>query len=480
MNKNDAMGIINRIIEDNNPFLPGKRCTTRVLVHFLENTIEDDLLPEGETCLYFELFTKEQIENSINKVNSAHLGCYFISILSKNNRLVNQINELYEKDKYLWATMCDTNLIGFNYAVSLPGRTSLSYELPYKYRNEEKLTSDFNASLYWSDSCSEAENSLKNSFISSKNNGFTCGGTGVGNSNKDKGNNSGDEDSNGCSKKIFSNKTKMTIKIFKVGAANTTYIKYENGNSILLDCGVDFLNPQNYTDSYNYIISELHPTVIVISHWHPDHYNLIEQIDSSELQQVIYLDYGIIPDHIRRLFVQWETAGIQINGFTDYIPEKYLHAWCPDIYLYVGEGNIPDSALQTTNYVGINTNGNSQIDINDKGIIVVVCCKNRIVILPADVAYYSWPERVKNALADCDKLVVPHHSCQVYGLNNAPQYRNTNLVIYISNYNKQFNDWAGNKHRSLIDFILNDTSRSKHHYTYDITSTSKPYYIIRI
>ena len=209
---------------------------------------------------------------------------------------------------------------------------------------------------------------------------------------------------------------------------------------------------------------------------------MLSNLDVSNLKNVIIPDGGPADVNTQALFKRWSTAGIKLFRFVSGSPANFLGLIFPGLDLYVGTGKTPSLSDQKQMCVGTVDRPLQDTQLNNQGIIVTIKAKGRIVILPADVSYYDWPGPVQNLLTDAEKIVVPHHSGQVYGMLNVPQNRNPYRKVYISSFGTQFidrsNSLGTNYHRSYIDNLLNDTTNNRHLYTDDIKNASMPYYML--
>ena len=152
-----------------------------------------------------------------------------------------------------------------------------------------------------------------------------------------------------------------------------------------------------------------------------------------------------------------------------------LNKMFPNTSFYTGNGGVPPLTDQKKSYIGeVDNVGNA--NVNDNGIIIVVRVNNRIVLLPADVSYYSWPDEVKNDLRCFEKLVIPHHGYQVYGLL-VDEYKNNNSRrrIYVNRRDDVFEDYNKNYQKSFVDGVMQMDSSARCYYTCNIKD-NRPYF----
>lgn len=473
MNKKDSVKLINTI-KDYRPY-PSEGKEVRVLAHYLPDAMEHDDVYENGTYPYcFEFFTERQVNDVIyNRTEAFGLFCFsFVSYLPLDDDEIDEIKEYFSNKQYAWVTLKDPSDVNDNDIHHIEGLATIACPAQPKAYDECKFPSLMRIAMCWGESGSirDAE-SIDRFFstLSSRSFPYTDG------------NIDALEDTE---RKLFSEGTDYTIKIFKVGFANSIFVKYKSGESLLIDCGIDNTYVQKgVMNAQNYIKQKVKPTNILISHWHEDHYNMLGNLDVTNLKCVITPDSGTMNDNTRLLLETWSNS-VNIISFTKTKPSNFLESLFPGLKLHIGKGLTPSATEQNQKCVGIVTRPQNETQLNNEGIIVTISHKNRTVIMPADVSYYNWPEYVLDLIPTAEKIVIPHHSGQVYGLLNVPQNTNPSRKVYISSFGTQFTDLppkhSTNYHRSFVDIMLNDTTNSRHLYTDDIHNASMPYYMIVI
>ncbi len=518
MTRDATIQIIERIITEYKPYIPQRR-PVRVLAHYIPNAIDTDeaLNPDGGIKqLYFELITERQILDESSPDNLGIDFSYsFVAEVSPDDPAYENVSGKFAEESYCWVT-----LIGerdeTNQENSISGYATISYSVPLHLRIEEELPTITSAYLSWQDGTRIEENDLKEKhldYVRDLDNRFReetsridnnqksgssdsekgirsdSGNSGSVDSGKAHGGNDGSsKDGNSSNGSGSSNPAVVDIQIYRVGLANTIYLKYSNDKSILLDCGLDVNNPKTkkYTNTRNYILKHLKPTTLIITHWHTDHYNLLtdfgNQMKLGALEQIIYPEYGPIPKAIKSIFLKLKNKGVRLIPFSKTTKTYNLGNDYPFTTIWRGNGSIPSSTEQQLLCIGKNSNDPKNVKINDNGLILLVDCNGREVILPADVGYYCWPDEIKNKLSTFEIMVLPHHGCQVYGLSNVPVNQSNCKQVYISNRFNIFADLKDNYHRTFIDTLLNDTTNNKHSYTEDLTQQTiyKHFYLIKI
>ncbi len=466
-----------------------------VLAHLVKNAIDDEdpLCNDGKTALFFELITLDQI-NSRSHPDQFHdnfipryysYSSYTFIALSNNESVPTDIQARFRDQEYLWVSLYPSEYECNS--LNIEGVASITSKLPSKWLNEEILPSHKNVKMVFDCDVIDEYNVLLNShkeYMGSELSKFQT------NSSTEK---SGinfnipkpKEEIEETGKKISIG----SVIIYKVGFANTIYIKYNNGKSILLDCGIDISylnninngnNPGNYKRAHK-LIKKLKPNTLIITHWHEDHYNLYQEIDISNLEQVIYTDY-LPRNEVITKFNEWKknNKNIKLIVINSDVTNYFLGSDYPCTSIWRGNGNTPPAQDQAKDFIC--SCSNKQFE-NDSGLIVLIE-NNGTTILPADVSYYCWPDEIKSRLSTFENIVLPHHSCQVYGLDNITQNTTFNN-IFISSRFDNFIDKSPNKHRSMINYLINDTSDSRYSFTETIGNNSNnskyhPYYQFKI
>lgn len=475
MNLKESRKLIQRIKREYEPYSESAKKGIRFLAHYVSNAYDHEgAYEDGTEPYYFELFTQRQINDIINN-NYDIVGSFtysFISYLRPDDAERNAIVEEFANNKYIWVTIKDSAYVNDNDRYHIPGDFYLACPASQKAYDEEGIPQNASVELCWgSSNTSEVSERIQSSFDALSQSNYPP-------------NDSIRDGEDEWERKQFSENTDLTIKVFRLGMANSTYIKYKNGESLLIDCGKDtkYTKKGNMT-AESYIVKKVKPTYLIISHWHQDHCALMSYLDVSQLKEVLVVG-SPAPLNEYTILRNWSAKGIKVASFLPKSNPYYLNSVFPGISMYVGLGQTPNLHDQLQKYVGTVDLPVQKTLENNTGIIVVVNWKNRTIIIPADVSYFNWPDPVKTLLPSAERIILPHHSCQVYGMLNVPVNTNPKRQVYISNYNKKFIDWPNstgkNYHRSFVDVLLSDTSDAKHLYTDDIKNASVPYYMIII
>ena len=205
------------------------------------------------------------------------------------------------------------------------------------------------------------------------------------------------------------------VEIYSVGNANTIAIsknkntsasqRFMPGECILFDCG-------EKGNLYGAVekAKTLQPKAIIISHWHEDHYNMLNALDCSKLKLLAYPDIKICKNsqtaaRIKNLVSRNVKTVIELKddaGLKKCRSELNKLGF-KGIELFLGQNKMPNGQN-----IGYNNS------INDSCVIMSIEKNNKRVILPGDCSYFSWPATSKLDIKQTDYLVLPHHGGQVY------------------------------------------------------------------
>lgn len=257
------------------------------------------------------------------------------------------------------------------------------------------------------------------------------------------------------------------IRIYCVGSANCILINYDDGRSLLFDCGIDVneIYQRKYARSKEEIISKLSPTAVVISHEHRDHYNLFCDINSimSSLELLVRKadNDSSIYDNIRNSLLSARGSYKEKVVFDSIDKDYLINKGYEETYIYMGTGAVPPPDRD----LGIMSYDNS---INDSGLILVVKHGKHTVILPADVSYYSWPDEAKSEIDNATEIVLPHHGGAVYIDDCGNIKSNASLYMSSRRLGNEITDLNGTgskngkgyviMHKTFIDNRFNDTT----------------------
>ena len=197
--------------------------------------------------------------------------------------------------------------------------------------------------------------------------------------------------------------TPYTVKVFNAGHGNTITIT-KNDRCIVFDCGAS----KSYQCAIKkYFQDKVKPNVIIISHWHEDHYNMLCDIDYSNLELVIIPNRNISEISINNRLNFFNHIGVNVIDASVLTNRKNIlkNYGFDRISLFVGEGKMDPGVGSPLGHIDYDRT------LDDNGIILSV--EDRLwehyAILPGDCSYYSWPDEPELDLLKTERLVVPHH-----------------------------------------------------------------------
>ena len=254
-----------------------------------------------------------------------------------------------------------------------------------------------------------------------------------------------------------------TVTVYKVGSANTISIT-KGGRCILFDCGAGSIDE----GTKRRILSEVRPDIIIISHWHLDHYNLLanRDFDDTALRMIVITTQL---SNVANMFVRavFRLADLNRRGVI-LLPLDSVGSFSSDFLKNYGFTNIDlFLGINTTPPVASSPYGNIDYprETDDTGIIVSIraCNSDSCAILGGDCSYYSWPFKpynLRKSLAKTSHMVIPHHGGNV--LTTTATYTNpAHADIYVSTSRPDFVDIAGvpnaatvTAHKTFIDTIF--------------------------
>lgn len=458
---------------------------------------EEESQIENHRIIVFELLTEKQVGTRIEyfsfpQVPFAYASYYFIASIPTelySSEIFQRFATQCKERQYLNVTLRSTPQ-NISSKLCIDGTAILSYSVPYEYRNDSKLPPATPAYLCWEPN-SECISAVYEKILAELQNSYHTE-TVTNNFSETPYEHSADTEfisgsMPGTCSAPNNVSTNINIKIFKVGPANTVYIEYPNGKSLLFDCGLLSHNTNYYAEARTYIRKYVKPTAILISHWHVDHYLLLDDIDDSRLEH-IFINGKDAPPYGAETSIKNKELSRKITRISllpsmgKNVLQQYGY---PDTCLFFGNGQRPPAntrlALGKLTYNGS--------DVNDNGIILVIGNTQNRMILPSDVSYYCWPADPLLSLTDLKYLLLPHHGCGVY----TRQYGHPNMIqdkkIYASRYGSSIFDIKpkpenGNsysyhcrfiQHEMLISNVKKDIA-----YTDLISDPSKPYYEVRL
>ena len=216
-----------------------------------------------------------------------------------------------------------------------------------------------------------------------------------------------------------SDKALSTIYFYNVGNASTTKISHHSGVDLFFDCAIDNSASQKYVPIVN-TISKEKPNVIIISHWHLDHYNLIANLiqDNDNLTHIYHrqpVGNYCIPNQIKFIFIQIQNkVKIKEVNKTNVQNHELSSLGINDIIMYVADDT--KSNLSQSDY------------INDTCIMLSIG-NNKIgnrIFLPADASYDCWPDDPA-LYANLNRFVLPHHGFLGFGDPNNSYLKKYNV-----------------------------------------------------
>lgn len=232
-----------------------------------------------------------------------------------------------------------------------------------------------------------------------------------------------------------SSNTLTKISVYKVGHGNAITIE-ANGKCILFDYGGP-TNFSNYAATSNHIVGHVKPDIVIVSHWHTDHYNKLSGIDDSNLKLFIH-PQGLSASSFSSIAAAWRSKGVRFIEVTSLNVSNYQQLLCAQgfsgLELFLGEGK-QDPGPGTKGHIDYTRSK------DDTGIILALKAGNRdkYLILPGDCSYYSWPQNLKSIADKIEQLILPHHGGCVIVWDDA-NISNCKKA-YMSSESQLFFDW---------------------------------------
>lgn len=469
---------INTAVQTFNFFHPTVNNNIKVWAYPLKNAIENNIYENGELIFDFELYTDKMINYKYHCFKKNNFSEYipinytFTAITEKKDSHSHAVAAFKEfREVYTRCILKNINDIKKSDILYLKGTVTASSPFTYPEGTSQVLKQTYPVALVLDNNSSStiAQNSLKHlKEINNKSNTILSSTPmypeRIQPLNPQK-----------CSLLPYT-----YVHIYNVGCANTVCIKHHKGKTILFDCGYDTRSPI-YEKTKNYIKKNIKPNIIIISHWHRDHYNILPELDYSNLDYIIFNGLENCPQEIRDdILTPYASKAVDLS-LGGYTPDLLINKGYDGIKLFVGTDAVPPS-----NNYGIIPYPDS-IHLNDSGIILCVGSLqqryNRI-ILPGDASYYSWPNEPELKLDNnLSRLLVPHHGGGVYAaqnFNNQLKYKK----IYVSRNSKYvpiFDCHLPDIDTCHIDFLEKGMHQSARQflYTKDLYP-NKPYYEAQI
>lgn len=379
-----------------------KLVLARILDDFMDE--EERQGENGENLILMDIFTDEMIdalsEDGYNR-EQIYPQYFFQAWIAQNDENFDHLKSCAHENGWVSVTIRESTAVPTSQEFFIRGELCLLCGLDAKTAEKENIPLSKEVELCWTDKSaslfpSDMHWSIANRVVSAP---IQCGSIHSDRFNTDistprlQEQNSGDV-----------SRARYIIQIFNVGNANTVVITQDDGKCLVVDCGIG--GTQKYADAYTYILKNVKPTDVVITHWHRDHYELLTELDPSELQHIIIpsppphskLSFGInkfLQDHKKLLLDTSQMSSVK---------NLLCALGYENIFMFKGEnkGNHPNPIYGNILYPR---------DDDDKGLIV--CIKRDSIgtkiIFPGDCSYYSWPDVPELNLEHTEKLLVPHH-----------------------------------------------------------------------
>ena len=199
---------------------------------------------------------------------------------------------------------------------------------------------------------------------------------------------------------IINNASLKSLKTYNVGQASSNIISFDNNKNIIFDIGIG-CRSKNKKDFQNEAIEEnlkklqqYKADVVIISHWHLDHYKIAE----SSPNDLLYDADWIVPE-----------LNAKKNGSNEYRLAKYLSNYKKINFIERGlKGQkIFDSGLFSI-WTGLGEKG-----INNSGLIVTLNKNGNNILLPGDCEYQNIPAKVFDNGKRYKFMIVPHHGAKM-------------------------------------------------------------------
>lgn len=218
----------------------------------------------------------------------------------------------------------------------------------------------------------------------------------------------------------------MEIKIFDVEHGFCAYIKADNGNTVLIDCGYN--NSTNFRPSMylrNNGCSEI--TKLIISNYDEDHVNDLPNLRNQIAIQLLMRNQSVTPEILGS--IKNHDLG---NGIKSLIDMMYTYNYSVT--------NQPDySGLQFQHFLN---NYPTFKDTNNLSLVTFVDYGNTHIIFPGDLEEAGWLALLQNysfrlRLQQVNIFVASHHGRRSGYCAKIFQYCHPEIII-ISDTNKIF------------------------------------------
>lgn len=461
-----------------------------VWVKLLENYIEDDLYGPDVDVFKFEVNTDKMIEYEApffrdNKYDDYSPVLYtFTAVIPKNDDQPNILKKFKKaKGKYIRCLLQRIDRV--TSPDHLKGHVTIGAQLTYDDTSNNILCRVSQAALtiVASENISLTANQSLETLTTT--NGIASESQFTSNPELP---DSFDANGDGSPKK------NTNIRIYKVGKANTVLIRHHCGDDIFFDCGYeDTIDAKTGIEIYKNSadkISLIHPTLVILSHFHEDHVNLLPSIKKDKLKAIIFNggQSSCTNKQVLKLLTKFHNICIDLSlpKYAKKDVNALIQSKFDGITIYKTSYQKPSNDT----YGIIPTSHQANTIINNNGLMMLVGSLkipyNRM-ILPGDVSYFCWPRGINELALDRNltKLLVPHHGGEVYtykSYNNTAKYksiyvsRDGSYVPITNNINPPY---VKNEHRKYLEDGMH-VYASKFLYTEHISNASKPYYSIQI
>lgn len=463
-------------VETFNFFHPINNNNVEVWAYPLKNAIENNIYENGELIFDFEIYTDEIIEyeypffNTNNFSKHIPISYIFTSIIEEKDTRSNMVLAFKEfRKEYTRCILKNINDVKKSDCLYLKGTITILAPFSFADSSAPVLKQSYPVALVFNNGSASAaaQNSLEKIHSINRTSNSILNNTSM---HSDK------------IKPLTSKEDAglTYVRIYNVGCANTVCITHHKGKKILFDCGYD-TQTATYENTKNYITANIQPNIIIISHWHRDHYNILSELDYSNLEYIIFNGLENCPQNIRDNILTPFASKIIDLSQEPYDSDLLIKKGYDGIKLFIGTNSVP-----TSNQYGIIPHPDD-VRINDSGIILCVGNLkqpfNRI-ILPGDASYYSWPAVPELKLdQSLSRLLVPHHGGGVYaapGFNNQAKYKK----IYVSRNSKYvpiFDCHLPNIDTCHIDFLEKGMHKKAKDFLYTKKlSSNRPFYEAQI
>lgn len=385
------------------PYRGGNKLVlARILDDFMDE--EERQGENGENLILMDIFTDEMIdalsEDGYNR-EQIYPQYFFQAWIAQNDENFDHLKSCAHENGWVSVTIRESTAVPTSQEFFIRGELCLLCGLDAKTAEKENIPLSKEVQLCWTDKSaslfsSDMHWSIANRVVSAP---IQCGSIHSDRFNTDI-STPRLQEQNPCNAPRARG---YIIQIFNVGHANTVVITQDDGKCLVVDCGIGGI--QKYVDAHTYIRKNVKPTDVVITHWHRDHYKLLPELDTSELQHIIIpsTPSSNIPFGINRFLQRHKELLLDTSQMSSVKNLLYTLGY-ENIFMFKGEdkGNPQNPKYGNILY---------QRPVDDKGLIV---CINQYsiytkIIFPGDCSYYSWPDVPELNLEHTEKLLVPHH-----------------------------------------------------------------------